>query len=223
MLTRAELDRASQRAIDYWRRQEPQHASAPLLSRIAFEIVPMANPYLGLAYPDQQRIEIDVDAAGFGWNRVDLYATLVHEIGHLLGHDHDELGGALTPAADVGVVPWVEERGGRYDLGRDAQEVVVLPKAFAARDGRVADMRPFEVFQRPRDNSSSAGRVVQSSSRRETAVDEVMAAEMFAPGLSMQLDDDLLPGCIGFWLPWPHRGKPRDRSCLEGPGTSDGA
>jgi hypothetical protein len=99
-LTQAELETVSRQSIDFWRRQDTYLGSA-YSSPISFEIVQMANPYLGLAYPGNNRIQIDVDAAGFGWSRNALFATLVHELGHLDGHDHDEMAAALAIESPV--------------------------------------------------------------------------------------------------------------------------
>ena len=83
-------------AIDYWTAREPHSPATRLLSDTRFEMISISSSYLGLAYPDANRIHIDVDAAGFGWARVSLFDTLTHEIGHLYGHDHGELGEAVA-------------------------------------------------------------------------------------------------------------------------------
>ena len=58
-LTRAELDSTSRRAMEYWQQREP-HYSPTTFEAIEFEIVHMAYPYLGLAYPAQNRIQLDI-------------------------------------------------------------------------------------------------------------------------------------------------------------------
>jgi hypothetical protein len=54
-----------------------------------------AQGYLGLTTPE--RIVIDDDGVGLGWStgrdvaagKYDLLSTVLHEMGHVLGHDHD--------------------------------------------------------------------------------------------------------------------------------------
>jgi hypothetical protein len=63
-----------------------------------------AQGYLGLATPE--RIVIDDDGAGLGWSlgtgvgqengdKYDLLTTVLHELGHVLGHEHEASADAL--------------------------------------------------------------------------------------------------------------------------------
>ena len=52
-------------------------------------------------------IYIDSDAAGRGWQTMDLVSVVMHELGHVLGFDHDDAGtmpvmnGTLLPGAQA--------------------------------------------------------------------------------------------------------------------------
>jgi hypothetical protein len=78
-----------QTAIQHWSALEPSAQVTQQLTSTRFELQAIAGSYLGLAFPQQNRIVIDTNGAGFGWSQVSLYDTLVHEIGHLYGYDHD--------------------------------------------------------------------------------------------------------------------------------------
>ena len=95
-------------------------AAAATLDDVTFEIVDLPGNVVGLASEDERRVQIDVDAAGYGWfvdtsplddheftgaestyertalpedpaaRRVDLLTVVMHELGHLLGYDDDD-------------------------------------------------------------------------------------------------------------------------------------
>ena len=104
-LTETSLASAVDQAWTFW-----EHAWVPAdqlaTAREHVELRPadLAGSVIAQAIPGQNVVEIDGDAAGFGWasldglqtatsiTGVDLLSVMVHEFGHLLGFDHDVLG-----------------------------------------------------------------------------------------------------------------------------------
>ena len=100
------LQLATQDAITFWRTEGLGVSS---LSGIDIRISDLSDSVLGLAYSDS--ILMDRDAAGFGWSvgaspapgRVDLLSAVTHEIGHVLGFEHDAAFDVMRPTLTPGV------------------------------------------------------------------------------------------------------------------------
>jgi autotransporter-associated beta strand protein/VCBS repeat-containing protein len=110
-LTQADLSLAVRSAIDLWAGAGASAQQLSTLSRISIGIANLPGDLLGLT--TSQRITIDTNAAGHGWNLadtgdttfsgVDLVTVVSHEMGHVLGLDDlpgtgtDLLNGVLSP------------------------------------------------------------------------------------------------------------------------------
>jgi hypothetical protein len=105
-LTQDQLAPVVSAAIDYWAAQGVDAQSLNQLKQTDVLIGDLGGTSLGMTIgeADGLVVKIDDDAAGYGWstspdavnpNQVDLFSTLTHEFGHVLGFDHDDMGEAL--------------------------------------------------------------------------------------------------------------------------------
>ena len=119
-LTTADVQPLLAEAIRRW---AAAGADVSALAGLDVRVADLGGSTLGLA--SGQTIWLDDDAAGWGWfldptpaddsefraagdqgemGRMDLLSALVHELGHVLGHDHDE-GGAMGETLSAGERP----------------------------------------------------------------------------------------------------------------------
>jgi hypothetical protein len=98
-LTQDQLAPVVAAAIDYW---TAQGGDVQQLENTDIIIGNLGGTLLGEA--NDSSITLDYDAAGYGWseslgvvdpNQVDLLSAVTHEFGHILGYDHDVMGGTL--------------------------------------------------------------------------------------------------------------------------------
>jgi Calx-beta domain/Matrixin len=101
MLTQSQLDAAVAQAKADWLAAEP----TANLSGVTFSIGDLDGTMLGVTNPWRQ-ITIDANAAGWGWSEMNLVTVVEHELGHVLGLEHDA-GGVMAPtlAPDVTLHP----------------------------------------------------------------------------------------------------------------------
>ena len=92
-LTAEALDSAVAQAIAWWSGEGIDPAAIANLAETQVQIVDLPDSLVGIA--GNAAIGIDVNAAGIGWaingasRGLDLATVVTHELGHLLGFDHD--------------------------------------------------------------------------------------------------------------------------------------
>jgi hypothetical protein len=130
-LTDTELEALAAAAINRLIAAGANSAQLALLNSVSFQIVDLAGAQLGSAGAGVVQIDIngaghgyfvddsplddsefallaaggglqaDEDSAAFG--RIDLLSAVLHELGHILGHDHDDEDGLMGATLETGV------------------------------------------------------------------------------------------------------------------------
>ncbi|MGB7818284.1 MAG: Calx-beta domain-containing protein, partial [Ornithinibacter sp.] len=103
--TTAELTGARRAAAESWSR-----TGLDVRGLGSTDVLVLDLPGTLVGYASDGVVYLDIDAAGHGWGPggYDLATVLTHELGHLLGLDHDQLAGALrstSPAAVTATRP----------------------------------------------------------------------------------------------------------------------
>src|SRR5262249_31004958 len=101
-------------AVALWRAAGIDPARLASLNGTRIEVADLGGSVLGLADPTLHTIYLSRDAAGYGWftdptlgdvptaGNMDLLTVVTHEVGHLLGFEHDATGDVMEPALRPG-------------------------------------------------------------------------------------------------------------------------
>ena len=113
-------------AVAMWESTGLTAAETARLADVQLLVTNLPGTKLGLASAHGTHIWIDTNAAGYGWNvdamptddseinrqsaignwqSIDLLTVLAHEVGHILGHDHEDDHGLMAATLDPTVVP----------------------------------------------------------------------------------------------------------------------
>jgi PKD repeat protein len=120
-LTQSMLDAAVEEALAQWAAAGFHASRIKRLSKVEFALAHLPGEILGIASSSTNKVWLDIDGAGLGWSTdpsagaYDLVSAVSHEIGHLLGVDHEDMDATLQPG---------EIRLASDDVSTDARRIV---------------------------------------------------------------------------------------------------
>lgn len=128
------------------------------LHAVRLQAADLGESYLGAAFPDDNMIVVDDDAGGWGWLRelapqddmqsaqpsdqleegsVNLLTAVMHEFGHILGHEHE----------DSGLIADTLHSNLRFEPGDDTRILIVDPQAVHLLIGTLVASDGVDLFE----------------------------------------------------------------------------
>jgi len=199
----AELQAAAAEAAARWTAAGLTAPQAATLADVQYAVADLGGTYLGLANPAANTVRIDDDAAMIGWSRVagplslddgpitkdgvSLLTVVMHELGHLLGHEHsDDPNDLMAPVLSAGRIGGLPTGPGRVqaEWGLGASSLLLpassfLPDPLSRLDAAFADLGRAEVSDEADSDDGAWPRLV-SQDGDELPAATVRSAEEIA-------------------------------------------
>ncbi|MFC1603775.1 PKD domain-containing protein [Planctomycetota bacterium] len=116
-LSQSDLETSVPTAVEFWRAAGVDPSILGSLNGIEYRVEDLAGAYLGLAYPSAGLVLIDETAADYGWDNIDVLSVLSHELGHIMGFEHDDPYDVMAPVFVPGAQDTlIEIRGPPADM-----------------------------------------------------------------------------------------------------------